>query len=106
MTGERRAALKDAPWLTTGPLSRLLAVLNKDGEEARPIGGVVRNALLGEPIGEIDIATTALPDEVVRRAQHAHFKAVPTGIEHGTVTVVVGGHPFEVTTLREDVETF
>jgi poly(A) polymerase len=106
MTGERRAALKNAPWLTTGPLARLLAVLNKDGEEARPIGGAVRNALLGEPIHEIDIATTALPDEVVRRAQQAHFKPVPTGIDHGTVTVVVDGHPLEVTTLREDVETY
>jgi poly(A) polymerase len=106
MTAERRAALKDAPWLTTGPLARLLVVLNKDGEEARPIGGAVRNALLGEPIHEIDIATTALPDEVVRRAQHARFKPVPTGIDHGTVTVVVDGHPLEVTTLREDVETY
>ena len=107
MTDERRtAALEGAPWLTTGPLARLLAVLNKDGEEARPIGGAVRNALLGEPIHEIDVATTALPDEVVRRAQKAHFKPVPTGIDHGTITVVVDGHPLEVTTLREDVETY
>jgi poly(A) polymerase len=107
MTGERRtAALKDAPWLTSGPLARLLAVLNRDGEEARPIGGAVRNALLGEPIHDIDIATTALPDEVTRRAEKAHFKPVPTGIDHGTVTVVVDGHPLEVTTLREDVETY
>src|SRR5260221_2590088 len=100
------AALKDASWLASGPLARLLAVLNKDGEEARPIGGAVRNALLGEPIHEIDIATTALPDEVMRRAQQAHFRPVPTGIDHGTVTVVVDGHPLEVTTLREDVETY
>jgi len=98
--------LKNAPWLASGPLARLLGVLNRDGEEARPIGGAVRNALLGEPVQEIDIATTALPDEVMRRAQQAHFKPVPTGIEHGTVTVVVDGHPLEVTTLREDVETF
>jgi poly(A) polymerase len=107
MTAERRtSALKDAPWLTSGPLARLLAVLNKDGEEARPIGGAVRNALLGEPIHEIDVATTAVPEEVMRRAQKARFKAVPTGIDHGTVTVVVEGHPLEVTTLREDVETY
>jgi len=98
--------LKNAPWLASGPLARLLGVLNRDGEEARPIGGAVRNALLGEPVQEIDIATTALPDEVMRRAQQAHFKPVPTGIDHGTVTVVVDGHPLEVTTLREDVETF
>ena len=107
MTAERRtSALKDASWLTSGPLARLLAVLNQDGEEARPIGGAVRNALLGEPIHEIDIATTVLPDEVMRRAQEAHFKPVPTGIDHGTVTVVVEGRPLEVTTLREDVETY
>ena len=100
------AALQDVAWLTTGAAARLLAVLNRDGEEARAIGGAVRNALLGEPVREVDIATTALPQEVVRRAQAAHFKAVPTGIEHGTVTVVVDGRPFEVTTLREDVETY
>lgn len=98
--------LSQAEWLREGPLARLLAVLDRDGEEARVVGGAVRNALLGEPIGEIDIATTATPAEVTRRATAAGFKTVPTGIEHGTVTVVVGGRPFEVTTLREDVETF
>ena len=70
------------------------------------VGGAVRNALLGEPIGDIDVATTAVPEEVIRRATAAGFKPVPTGIEHGTVTVVIDGRPFEVTTLREDVETF
>ena len=70
------------------------------------VGGAVRNALLGEPIGDIDVATTAVPEEVIRRATAAGFKPVPTGIEHGTVTVVIDGQPFEVTTLREDVETF
>ena len=96
----------DAEWLQAAHLTDLLAVLDRAGEEARVVGGAVRNALLGEPLGDIDIATTALPAEVVRRAQAAGFKAVPTGIEHGTVTVVVLGRPFEVTTLREDVETF
>jgi poly(A) polymerase len=62
--------------------------------------------LLGEPIGDIDLATTAVPEEVIRRAAAAGFKPVPTGIEHGTVTVVIEGRPFEVTTLRVDVETF
>jgi poly(A) polymerase len=66
----------------------------------------VRNALLGEPIHEIDIATTAHPGEVVRRVTGARWKAVPTGIAHGTVTVVIDKEPFEVTTLRQDVETF
>ena len=93
-------------WLTTEPLADVLAALNGDGEEARIVGGAVRNALLGEPPGDIDLATTATPEEVTRRAHAAGFKAVPTGVDHGTVTIVAHGHPFEVTTLREDVETF
>ena len=98
--------IADAAWLTDGALGKLMALLDHDGEEARVVGGAVRNVLMGEPTGDIDVATTALPDEVMRRAQAAGFKAVPTGIEHGTVTIVVDHRPFEVTTLREDVETF
>ncbi|MGM4991646.1 CCA tRNA nucleotidyltransferase [Tardiphaga sp. 841_E9_N1_2] len=98
--------LHDASWLTSGPSGQVLALLNGNGEEARAVGGAVRNALMKLPVGEIDIATTAMPDEVIRRAKAAHIKSVPTGIEHGTVTLVVDGAPFEVTTLREDVETF
>src|SRR5882724_2184038 len=98
--------LDDASWLTSGPAARVLGLLNGDGEEARVVGGAVRNTLLKIPTGDIDIATTALPDEVVRRAKAAGIKCVPTGIEHGTVTLVVEGKPFEVTTLREDTETF
>jgi len=93
-------------WLSAGPLAKLLGVLNGGGEEARVVGGAVRNWLLGEPIGDIDLATTATPDEVIRRAAAAGFKPVPTGIAHGTVTVVVDSQPIEVTTLRTDVETF
>jgi poly(A) polymerase len=99
-------SLKGAAWLREGALARLLELLNRDGEEARVVGGAVRNALLGEPISEFDIATTAVPQEVIRRATAAGFKPVPTGIEHGTITVVIESRPFEVTTLREDVETF
>jgi poly(A) polymerase len=95
----------DADWLRTGELARILALLDSGGEEARVVGGAVRNALLHEPLGDIDIATTALPEEVVRRVEAAGCKAVPTGIEHGTITVVADSHPFEVTTLREDIET-
>jgi poly(A) polymerase len=98
--------LDHAPWLTRGAIARLLAVLDCEGEEARVVGGAVRNALLGEPPGDVDVATTALPDVVIRRVERAGFKAVPTGIEHGTITVVVDSRPYEVTTLREDVETF
>ena len=99
-------SLRDASWLTSGPAARVLALLNADGEEARIVGGAVRNALMDLPVGEIDIATTALPDEVIRRAKLNHIKSVPTGIEHGTVTLVIEGKPFEVTTLRQDVETY
>src|SRR6476646_9400 len=98
--------LDDAPWLTSGPTARVLELLSGNGEQARVVGGAVRNALLKIPIGDIDIATTALPEEVIRRADAAGIKSVPTGIEHGTVTLVLDKHPFEVTTLREDTETF
>ena len=104
MTRARRRL--DAEWLREAPLRGILAALERDGEEARVVGGAVRNALIGEPHGDIDIATTVLPPEVIRRVEAAGFRAVPTGVEHGTVTVVAAGRPFEVTTLREDVETF
>ncbi len=98
--------LGDAAWLRDGEVARLLALLDCDGEEARVVGGAVRDALLHLPIGEIDMATTALPEEVMRRVAAAGGKTIPTGIEHGTVTVVIDHRPIEVTTLREDVETF
>ena len=98
--------LKNAPWLKSGATSRVLKLLNSGGEQARVVGGAVRNALLNIPIGDVDIATTALPDEVIRRAKAAGIKSVPTGVEHGTVTLVIDAQPFEVTTLREDTETF
>ncbi|MBR0685081.1 CCA tRNA nucleotidyltransferase [Bradyrhizobium manausense] len=98
--------LAGAPWLTAGGTARVLQLLNADGEEARVVGGTVRNALLGLPPGDMDIATTALPEDVVRRAKAAGIKSVPTGIEHGTITLVIDGAPYEVTTLREDTETF
>src|ERR1700743_2596429 len=104
MSGAR--VLDNAPWLTSGPTARVLELLNGNSEEARVVGGAVRNALLGISTGDIDIAITALPAEVIRRAKAAGIKSVPTGIEHGTVTLVVEAQPFEVTTLREDIETF
>jgi poly(A) polymerase len=100
------AHLHDAAWLKDGEIARLLALLNRDGEEARVVGGAVRNALLRLPVGEIDVATTASPEEVMRRVAAAGFKAIPTGFEHGTVTAVIDNRGFEVTTLRQDVETF
>ena len=94
-----------APWLKDKLLQRLLAVLAADGEAARVVGGAVRNTLLGQEVSDIDIATTCLPEETLRRATDAGFKVAPTGIDHGTITVIADGRPFEVTTLRADVET-
>ncbi len=94
-----------ADWLKAKPLQALFKALNRDGGEARVVGGAVRNTLLGSKVSDVDLATTHLPQETVRLAKEAGFKPVPTGIEHGTITVVVQGHPFEVTTLRQDVET-
>ena len=107
MTDTGRTARRlDAGWLTHGAVTRLLDILSRDGEEARVAGGAVRNALMNLPPGDIDVATTAVPEEVIRRVAAEGFKAVPTGIDHGTVTVVAAGTPIEVTTLRVDVETF
>ena len=78
MTQARRRL--DAEWLRAAALRGILAALEGDGEEARVVGGAVRNALIGEPHGDIDIATTVLPPEVIRRVEAAGFKAVPTGI--------------------------
>jgi poly(A) polymerase len=94
------ARLLDDPRLAT-----LFAALAPTGAETRVVGGAVRDALYGFPPHEIDVATTALPEAVLAAAQKAGLKGVPTGITHGTVTIVVAGTPFEVTTLREDVET-
>jgi poly(A) polymerase len=97
--------LKNIGPLTQGPLARALETLNGKGEETRLIGGAVRDLALGEAALDFDLATTAPPEEVMRRAKAAGFKVAPTGLAHGTVTVIVDGRPIEVTTLREDVET-
>lgn len=97
--------LSAAPWLRADPLRRVLEVLNGAGEETRIAGGAVRDGLLGRPVSDVDLATTAPPDEVMRRARAAGLKVIETGIAHGTVSVVSAGAAFEVTTLRQDVET-
>ena len=97
--------LVNRSWLEDVTLKQLMSVLNADGEETRIIGGAVRDALLGEVIGDIDLATTAVPEKVRELCEAAGFKAVDTGLDHGTLTIVVDGVNFEVTTLRQDVET-
>jgi tRNA nucleotidyltransferase/poly(A) polymerase len=100
------ATLPDAEWLRRPGGRAVFAALSADGEEeARVIGGAVRNALMGRPVTEVDFATTASPDKVAALAEAAGIRAVPTGFEHGTMTLVVDGEGFEVTTLRQDIET-
>jgi len=94
-----------ADWLEASATQCVFAALEAGGFQARAVGGIVRNALLGLPATDIDIATTAKPDETIRFAKAAGLKTFETGIAHGTVTVVAQGVPFEVTTLRRDVET-
>ncbi len=102
-------SLKGCAWLQAGPLQAVLAVLGAGNGEARIAGGAVRDALLGEEVSDVDIATVHPPEEVTARAERAGFAAYPTGIDHGTVTIVVHEndtpHPFEITTLRIDTET-
>jgi poly(A) polymerase len=92
-------------WLVTPRTRAIMQALTRDGGDARFVGGAVRNALLGEAVADIDIATPLLPPVVMQRLQKAGFGAIPTGLEHGTITAVVRGQPFEVTTLRRDVST-
>jgi poly(A) polymerase len=95
----------DQPWLTADGAADVMRALTAAGGIARFVGGCVRDALLARPVRDLDIAVDRPPEEVIRLLQAAGLKAVPTGIEHGTVTAVAGGRPFEVTTLRLDVET-
>ncbi len=92
-------------WLTSADTQAVLGMLTDAGHLAYTVGGCVRNALLGVPVADVDIATSAVPEEVVRLAEAAGLKAIPTGLEHGTITVVSNGEPHEVTTFRKDVDT-
>jgi poly(A) polymerase len=97
--------LTGAEWLDRPETQAVFAALAAHGHVGRAVGGAVRNALVGRPVADVDIATDARPEDVMRAAEAAGLKAVPTGLAHGTVTVVAGERPYEVTTLRRDVET-
>ena len=92
-------------WLTAPGTQAVMAALEGGGHRALAVGGCVRNALLGVPVADVDLATDARPEEVAALAEGAGLKAVPTGIAHGTVTVVADGAGYEVTTFRRDVAT-
>jgi len=94
-------SLKREKWLKARDVQRVLAALG----DARVAGGAVRNALLGEPVTEVDIATSLSPERVMEIGKKAGFGVHPTGLAHGTVTLTLDKRPFEVTTLRHDVET-
>ena len=94
------------PWMTAPETRAVIAALTAEGTEVRFVGGCVRDSVLKRPIGDIDIGTPDPPPKVIELLERAGVKAVPTGIEHGTVTAVVGDARFEVTTLRVDVETY
>lgn len=94
-----------AKWRRRRGMERLLDALGADEGLTRYVGGAVRDDLLDLPVSDVDLATRLEPQEVVRRLEAARIKAVPTGIDHGTITAVSDGHPYEVTTLRRDVST-
>jgi len=93
-------------WIDAPATQAVCTALTGAGHQVFFVGGCVRNALLGVPVDDIDMATDAAPDAVMRLARDAGLKPVPTGIDHGTITVVSEGKPHEVTTFREDVDTF
>jgi poly(A) polymerase len=94
-----------AAFLADPLVKALFAALSAGGEEARVVGGAVRNTLLGLEPGDIDFAATTQPQETIARVEAAGFRAVPTGIAHGTITAVSQGRGFEITTLRADIAT-
>lgn len=102
-----KRVLSGQDWLTASATQAVMAALAAAGgtDCARFVGGCVRNAVLGAPIDDVDIATILTPEAVVRALKAAGLKSVPTGMEHGTVTAISGRQPFEITTLRRDVST-
>ena len=99
------ALLRDWLLLKEPHVRKAFSALDGTGRSTRIVGGAVRDALLGRTVTDADFATVFIPAEVIARAEAAGLKTAPTGIEHGTVTVIVDGRPLEVTTLRRDVET-
>ena len=97
--------LEPLPWMTAQETQAVFDALEAEGAEARFVGGCVRDGLARRPVKDVDIATTATPDQIMALLEKAKIKAIPTGIDHGTVTAVLGEWSFEITTLRVDVDT-
>lgn len=98
--------LSPQPWMEAAETRAVVAALTADGADVRFVGGCVRDSVLHRPIKDIDIATHDAPEKVVALLERAGIRVIPTGLAHGTVTAVVGKVHYEITTLREDVETF
>ena len=94
-----------APWLFEPRLQTVFDAIEAAGGEARVAGGAVRNALMGEDVGDVDLATTLVPEATMEALEDAGLKAVPTGIDHGTITAVSDATGYEITTIRDDIET-
>lgn len=92
-------------WLKTPETQSVFDALEAQGAQAWLVGGCVRNALMGQAVSDIDICTDVLPETIITLAKQAGIKAIPTGIDHGTITLIAGDIPHEVTTLRRDVDT-
>lgn len=105
MKAPAQFAKGEAPFLGDPSLLAVMTAIEHAGGEVRVNGGAVRNALLREPVADIDLSTTLNPAQTTEALQRADIKAVPTGFEHGTVTAVHGGKGYEITSLREDIET-
>lgn len=103
--GVQMEALARAEWLKGAQTQAVFAALEARGAHVRAVGGAVRNTIFGLPVSDIDLATTSLPQETMQLAQEAGYKALPTGIDHGTVTILADKGSYEVTTLRKDVAT-
>ena len=99
------ARLSPQPWMTAPESRAVFAALDAGGADARFVGGCGRDAWLGRPVKDIDIATHAPPERVMELLEAAGIRVIPTGIAHGTVTALCGSKPYEITTLRRDVET-
>ncbi len=97
--------LESAPWLTAKSLIAVFDALEAAGGEVRVNGGAVRNALMGIEVGDVDLSTTLLPKQTIKALGDAGIKNIPTGLDHGTITAVSDHVPYEITTLREDIET-
>lgn len=95
----------EAPWVNVPGAAQVWALLTRAGYRGWYVGGCVRNTLIGHAVSDIDITTDARPEQIMAAADAAGVRAIPTGIAHGTVTLVPDGHPVEVTTLRRDVAT-